>query len=237
MSEPYFIWKGTNSTTKGIIVSEYPDLVKPAERTKEIIVPGRAGTLTVDEGDAVFENVVLTCSCTVPPEADLPGIAAWLRGSGNLVFGNDPMKCYKARLDSQLDFVRLVSVHPYREVAIPFTCQPFKYQTTPDADIVKTVSGQSITNPGTVFSLPKIKVEGSGDITLTIAGKALMLEGVVDGIIIDSEMMDAYNLDATELLNEQMIGDFPILPTGTFAVSWSGSVSKVTITPRWRWIL
>ncbi len=236
MAEPYFVWKNVNSSTMGIIVNTYPDFSKPAERVKEITVPGRAGTLTMTEGDTVLDNVVLTCECTVPPTADLAAITNWLRGTGIVIFGNDATKCYKARLDNQLDFARMVSVQAYREVAIPFTCQPFKYQTTPDADIVKTVSGQTASNPGTVFSLPKIKVEGSGDITITIATQAIQLTGISGGIIIDSEMMDAYDLTATALLNEQMIGDFPIIPPGNFAISWTGTVTKVTITPRWRWI-
>jgi phage-related protein len=236
MAEPYFIWKNTNSNTMGIVVNEYPNPAKPAERVKEIVVPGRAGTLTETEGEEVYDNVVLTCQCSVLPTADLHAISAWLRGSGTVVFGNDATKCYTARLDSQLDFERLVSVQVYREVAIPFACQPFKYLTTPGTDIVETVSGQTVTNAGTVFSLPKIKVEGSGDITLTIGTKAIQLTGLTDGIIIDSELVDAYDLTATVLMNEQMVGDFPTLPVGTFAVSWTGTVTKVTITPRWRWL-
>ena len=61
---PYFIFNGTDSRTKNIIVNEYPPRIAPQSRTTEIIVPGRSGSLTIDEG--AYENVVLACECSPP---------------------------------------------------------------------------------------------------------------------------------------------------------------------------
>ena len=54
-----------------------------------------------------------------------------------------------------------------------------------------------------------------------------------NGIIIDSELKEAYW--GSTLKNSQMTGDFPVLPPGSTAISWSGgTVTEVVIWPHWR---
>ncbi|MDO4549558.1 MAG: phage tail protein, partial [Clostridia bacterium] len=66
-----------------------------------------------------------------------------------------------------------------------------------------------------------------GDRTLTI-------EGLSGSITIDSSRKLAYN--GTTSLSHLVQGDWPTLSVDGTAISWTGSVSRVTITPNWRWL-
>ena len=70
------------------------------------------------------------------------------------------------------------------------------------------------------------------DITLMVGTAIVELSGVDGSIIIDSVLKEAFK--GNVLQNEKMSGEFPILRPGANAVSWTGNVSSVTITPNWR---
>jgi phage-related protein len=65
-----------------------------------------------------------------------------------------------------------------------------------------------------------------------IDDQIIELEAVDGEITINTPTGEAYNDDGS--LNEHVSGDYPTLPTGSFFVSWSGTVSSVHITPNWR---
>ena len=112
-----------------------------------------------------------------------------------------------------------------------FRCFPFWYLDGV-ADITLTASTSVITNPGSVYAEPVLTVYGSGDITLMVGTAIVELLGVDGSIIIDSVLKEAFK--GNVLQNEKMSGEFPILRPGVNAVSWTGNVSSVTITPNWR---
>ena len=116
-----------------------------------------------------------------------------------------------------------------------FDCQPHRYIYPAAPDIVKTASGASLTNPGNAPSEPRIKIEGSGDFWIAIGTQLMMFEGVIDGVVVDTELMDVFNLTSTAFLNSiSTMDDFPTLAPGRNMITWEGAVTKVTITPRWR---
>ena len=51
---------------------------------------------------------------------------------------------------------------------------------------------------------------------------------------IDSVLKEAYM--GTTLMNDHMIGEFPVLVPGVNGISWTGSVSQVVIQPNWRFL-
>lgn len=232
---PYFIWKGTDSRTKGIVVNEYPARVLPASRTTELIVPGRSGTLTIDEG--AYDNVVLACACTALPGCNLEELSAWLRGAGELVFGQYPNRMIRARVDAQISFDKLIRGRAHRGFNIPFVCQPGRY-VHPEAAAVTFTAPGTITNPGTMAAEPRIEVTAAGEITLTVGDSIMSIKGLATTwtLVIDTEMMDCFNYGMTTLRNSWMTGAFPRLLPGANAVSWSGTVTNVKIKPRWRYL-
>ena len=239
MIQDWFEWNGVRCTAYGIHVTELPPVTVPEERVTFTDVPGLSGSLTTLEGENVYRDLTMTARCVIPDESRLPEITGWLRGGGQVTFANRPGGFYKARITNQIPFERIVRGRPNREFVVNFRCQPFWYvQGT--SDLVVTTSGTRITNPGTVTSAPVIAVQGSGNVSLMIGAQLVMLNGLVSGtpIILDTVLQEAYSVTngLTTSQNSKMTGDFFLLQPGYSTVSWSGSVTKVTITPHWRYL-
>ena len=229
----YFIWNGVDCRTKGIHVSELPPITIPLERSKQTNVPGRPGSLTQLEGDDVYDDMILTATCFIADPAQIPAIAAWLKGKGTVTFANRTDGHYNARIANQIPFEKVLRGNPHCSFAVNFRCYPFWYQENV-SDMTITTSGDTITNPGSVFSEPLITVYGSGNITLMVGTTIVELTNVSSSIVLDCALKEAYK--GTTLMNDHMSGDFPVLKPGLNAVSWSGNVTSIVISPRWRYL-
>ena len=84
----WFEWNGTKCTEYGIHVTEHPAITIPAERATFTNIPGRSGSLTTLEGEDVYDDLLLACTCFIQNTSRLSEIAAWLRGSGTVTFAN-----------------------------------------------------------------------------------------------------------------------------------------------------
>ncbi len=228
----FFIWKGETSTDYGVYLQEIPPRVIPEERFTNVTIPGRPGSLTVTEGEDVFDDIVISCECFIENEENISEICAWLRGSGTLTFGNRDDGHYEARIANQISFEQVVRGNPYRRFTVNFRCSPFFYLDGV-RDITVTSSGTFIRNLGNIYSEPKITVYGSGEINLSVGSSSVItLSNVTDHIILDCALKEAYK--GTALLNNVMTGNFPKLVPGNNAVIWTGNVSRIVIEPRWR---
>ena len=224
----YFIWNGVDCRTKGIHVSELPPITIPLERSKQTNVPGRPGSLTQLEGDDVYDDMILTATCFIADPAQIPAIAAWLKGKGTVTFANRTGGYYKARIANQIPFEKVLRGNPHCTFAVNFW-----YQENV-SDVTITTSGDTITNPGSVYSEPLITVYGSGNITLMVGTTIVELTDVSSSIVLDCALKEAYK--GTTLMNDHMSGDFPVLKPGLNAVSWSGNVMRIVIKPNWRYL-
>lgn len=229
----FFKWRGTKSTDLGVFVARYPPTTFPAERAKFTPVIGRSGALTTLEGLDVYDDVQLSVECFVRNENRIAEIGAWLRGGGALELGNRPGGHYDARVINQIPFEQVMRGRSNRTFAAVFRCKPFWY-VDGVAKITRTTSGGTITNPGNVHSQPIITITGNGDIGLMIGQQIVELIGVNGSITLDGPLMEAYK--GTTAQNDKMIGEYPILTPGVNGVSWSGTVTKVEITPNWRYL-
>ena len=229
----YFIWNGVDCRTKGIHVSELPPITIPLERSKQTNVPGRPGSLTQLEGDDVYDDMILTATCFIADPAQIPAIAAWLKGKGTVTFANRTGGHYNARIANQIPFEKVLRGNPHCSFAVNFRCYPFWYQENV-SDVTITTSGDTITNPGSVYSEPLITVYGSGNITLMVGTTIVELTNVSSSIVLDCALKEAYK--GTTLMNDHMSGDFQVLKPGLNAVSWSGNVTRIVIKPNWRYL-
>ena len=227
----YFIWNGVKSTEYGIHVSEHPPITLPAERQTFTDVPGRSGSLTTLEGDDVYDDMTLTCTCWIDDPAKIPAIAQWLKGAGKVTFATRLGGYYEARVTNQIPFEQVVKGYPHRTFAVNFRCKPF-FQLDESSETTISRSGDFLTNPGCVASRPVITVTGSGDITLMVGLQIIDLTNVDESITIDSQMEEVYKGDT--LCNEKMEGDFPVLEPGVNAISWDGEVTGVVVQPNWQ---
>ncbi len=118
--QDYFIWNGTDCRQYGIHVTEQPPITIPAERSTQTNVPGRPGSLTQLEGEDVYDDLLLTATCFISDPAQIPSIAAWLKGSGTVTFANRPGGYYKARIVNQISFEKIL-----RGQSAPQLCREF----------------------------------------------------------------------------------------------------------------
>lgn len=229
----YFIWNGVKSTDYGIHVSEHPPITVPAERQTFTNVPGRPGSLTTLEGDDVYDDMTLTCTCWVDDGAKAPEIARWLKGSGKVTFATRLGGYYEARVTNQISFEQVVKGRPHRSFAVNFRCKPFWYQEENEM-LTYTTQPFILNNPGSVYSEPVITVYGAGDIILAIGTELVEINGLKTSITLDTPLMEAYN--GTDDMNSYLNGEFPTFAPGDNTFSWTGTVSKVEITPNWRYL-
>ncbi len=96
----------------------------------------------------------------------------------------------------------------------------------------------TFTNPGTIVSLPNIKVIGSGSGSLTVNGQSVSFSDIDGTVTLDSTVQETYQDTGTELIskNSTKTGDYPVLLPGDNAVSFSGGITSLEITPNWRWL-
>ena len=229
----WFIWKDKRCTEYGIHVLEQPPITIPAERATFTNIPGRPGSLTLLEGDDVYDDMILTAQCMISDPSRISEIAAYLKGSSTVTVANRQGGFYYARIVNQIPFEKILRGNPYRSFAVNFRCKPFWYQENVQP-ITLTTSGTFITNPGSVYAEPVITVYGSGEITLMVGMSIVELDGITDSITLDTPLMEAYS-GATGM-NGNMSRDFPTLLPGKNAISWTGNVTKVVIQPNWRYL-
>ena len=96
----------------------------------------------------------------------------------------------------------------------------------------------SIRNVGNIYSKPIITIEGTGTIEISLNNHAIFMIDMsnFDEITIDTNLMQAYN--DTQLLNRYVTGDYNnfFLNVGNNLISWTGSITAVTIENFSRWI-
>ena len=229
----YIIWKGINSRTVGITVTDLPEIILPEERVTFTDVPGLSGSLAQTEGVDVYKDITLAvkCYCPDPTPAAVTAIAAYFRGAGRLELPNRPDGYYEARVVNQIPFAKILRGNAPRTFTVNFRCKPFLHLYS--GETAQTItSGNFLLNTTGIQAKPLITITGSGDITLLVGTQIIELEVIEDGIILDSELQEAYWNDT--LKNSCMTGEFPVLGEGNTAVSWTGgSISEVRVTPRW----
>ena len=123
----YIIWKGINSRTIGITVTDLPEIILPEERVTFTDVPGLSGSLAQTEGVDVYKDITLAvkCYCPDPTPAAVAMIAAYFRGAGRLELPNRPDGYYEARIVNQIAFAKILRGNTPRTFTVNFRCKPF----------------------------------------------------------------------------------------------------------------
>ncbi len=222
-----------NSRAVGITVTELPEIILPEERVTFTDVPGLSGSLAQTEGTDVYKDITLTvkCYCPDPTPAAVTAIAAYFRGNGRLEFPNRVDGYYNASVINQISFAKILRGNAPRTFTVNFRCKPFLHLYSGETEM-EISSGDFILNPTGIQAKPKITILGSGDITLLVGTQIIELVGIEEGIVLDSELQEAYYGDT--LLNLKMTGEFPVLGEGNTGISWTGgNVTQVTVIPRW----
>lgn len=225
-------YNGVSSDSVGVRLLSMPVRYAPSRYGESIQPSGRDGDIFYGTGARGTYPMKVECSAR---HSRLSEISAWLVASGRLVFSDEPTAAIDARIQDEVEFRRVSNdSDPLYRFTISFVCQPFFTVLPEAADITVTQSDTLITNPYNAYSKPMITVRGSGDVTLNIGSYTCYLNELTDGMVIDSELLDAFTLDKALLANNQFDGEFPLLRPGNQFISWNGMVTSIVIKPRWR---
>ena len=214
----------------GLRITKPPDIPAAKRIVDSIAVDGREGSLTILKGwnDTVFEIKAALIGTNIPARwrATLPRIM----NAKTIYFSNDPTVFYQIKHVHAEELTRQLSC--LYEFFITFTCAPFKYLRNV-SQINMTATG-TVNNPGTVYSLPRITVFGTGSRTLIINGKPIVLNILSGSLTLDSELKTCHFGNVAQ--NNRMNGDFPVLNPGNNTVTLGTGITRVEIEPRWRFI-
>lgn len=230
-----FDFRGKNSFSDyGVYVSKRPSIPSPKRRITNVVIPGKSSSLRFDEN--TYEDISIAVECSIKDEVlpdKIDEIKEWLLayGESDLIFSNQNNKKYIAQVVNAIDFTQVLKY--ISKFVIVFNCRPFKYES--ESTTIEMIAEGSITNPGSIYSEPIIKIFGSGDINVTINSEIIKLKEVTDHIILDTVQQNCYN-ETIDNLNNKMNGEFPKFEVGENNISWTGAVSKVEVIPNWRWL-
>lgn len=235
LTSAWFEFAGARNTDRGVRLLSLPVRYHPAERGEFLRVPGRNGSLWA--GEDAFDDVTVRVQCQTTDDADMATVSAWLCGAGELRFSDDPERFYRARVTKEFSRSAAMNRFVNQTFTVTFDCQPFLYHLEVE-NITLDGNPDTVTNPGTYKSAPRIKITGTGMAVLTIGTQIVEVDDLGGGIIIDSELGECFDLTETQLKNSVvtlMDEDFPTLAPGANIISWTGTgVTGITITPRWR---
>gem|GEM_PF-4031619 len=164
-------------------------------------------------------------------------------------FSNDSSVYYNVKHVSAGALERRLST--LSEFSLTFTCSPFRHLRKAKQELasvggsaveqgelddfiapITLTSSGNVANIGTVYSFPKITVYGTGSRTLTVNGRAVILNILQGNLTLDSELKLCYFGNVAQ--NQNMQGEFPVLEVGSNAITLGSGISRVEIEGRWR---
>lgn len=219
----------SSDTINGLQILELPPITKPKMRRTIDTIDGRAGDIVTKLGyDAYDKRIEILLHDTY----SLDEVVTFFNSSGEIVFSNDPGMVYRFQVIEAIDFERAVK---FKTATITFHVQPYK--TSADELPKVLTSAGTVTNSGTVTSAPTYVIEGSGTVEILVDSLGAVSIDMTDGsIVIDSDAMEASF--AGSLKNRRVTGSYKSLwlTPGDHTISWSGTVTSVTVTYYSRWI-
>ena len=241
MAQSYFIWKGIDCRSMGVILQGPVPIIRPEERVNHIEIPGRSGDLTEIEGESdeekIYNSYIQTVTIEVNGGYRVREIYNWLKGSGFVTFHGEPDRKQVARVIGAITLNKHSRNLDWWVGEVQFYCQPLKQLLT-EGTVQITSSGSAVMNTGDEWARPKITATASGtSMTITANGKTLTITGLTSGqqYIIDSEIMEVTNANRTALLTNDSVGDFPKLKPGSNTITGSGW-SKLVFERRERFL-
>lgn len=228
-----FTYAGNSCSQWSIKAFDKSTSTGAANRYTELIIPGKDGSVLIS--DKRRNNVTVTYGCVIYQNAvtNLEAFRSWLLsqiGYQNLSDSLHTDEFYKAAVvedfdayyDEDRDMVKFT---------VTFSRKPQRYLLSGSSAVSFTSNG-SIYNPTQYASKPKIRVYGTG--TVTIGGQSLTISSNNGFTDIDCEVMEAYYGTASRNANIRFYNNeyFEIKP-GSNSISLGTGITKLEITPNW----
>lgn len=194
----HLTYDGVDSSDFGVFISGEGAFDAPARRGEMISIPGRNGSLFMDEG--VFENIEVEYPAFIGTGREvlfrqrLGDLRSWLSSRGDYKRLTDTYHPDEFRLGVYREGLEVDPQHITRagEFTIKFDCKPQRFLVSGEDPVLFRENG-SITNPTLFESFPLIRVTGDGTVAIGENGKYRFIVSNNPGSIwIDSEIMEAY---------------------------------------------
>lgn len=194
----HLTYDGVDSSSFGVFISGDGVFDAPARRGEMISIPGRNGSLFMDEG--VFENIVVEYPAFIGTgyedlfRTKLGDLRSWLTSRGNYKRLTDTYHPDEFRLGVYREGLEVDPQHITRagEFTMKFDCKPQRFLISGEDSVLFFENG-SIINPTLFESSPLIRVTGNGTVAIGENGKYRFIVSNNTGTIwIDSEIMEAY---------------------------------------------
>ena len=221
-----------NTKTLGFALKGRPNIPSSNKRYESTEVEGRDGSLTRFIG---YEDLKFSLTFNVLFQSDIKQKLREIKGvlaqAGTLSFDDAPNFYYKIK-QAQISETESV-IKASGVFSVEFIAEPYEYETSATGNY--SVKSFTIANKTTTTALPVIKIYGTGTVVLNINGRGITITGLTSDITLDSELQEAYT-GLTTNMNSSMNGEFPVLKIGSNTITWTGTVTKVEIDPKWRWL-
>ena len=200
----HLTYDGVDSSDFGVFISGEGVFDAPARRGEMISIPGRNGSLFMDEG--VFENITVEYPAFIGTgyeeifRTKLGDLRSALSSRGNYKRLTDTYHPDEFRLGVFREGLEVDPQHITRAggFTMKFDCKPQRFLVEGEQSYFFNGNG-TINNPTLFESSPLIKVTGNGTVAIGENGEYRFIVSNNDGTIwIDSEIMEAY-LPAGEL--------------------------------------
>ena len=224
----------------GLYVGGQRTFNSPQRDVTKVSIPGRNGDLVRDNGR--FLNVEVAYTVVIMPDSipadfaeatkNLKADLLSVKGYARLEDTYQPDHFRLARVSGAVDF-ETGAYNLHGKTQVVFDCMPQLWLKAGETAQTFSASG-TINNPTAFDAKPLIRVNGSGDCSVTIGNQIITISDVDGYVDIDCETMNCYN--GIENCNSKVtLGNqgFPVLPHGNTGIDFGGGTTSVVITPRW----
>ena len=227
-SDPIVLYKDDESCLDyGIKIYKSNILSAPSRSLEFVDVQGRDGALTVDNG---FEDFTLTLECALVNEhEEVESMAELARRAKKFLFNGT--NC-KLQTSEDMDFYLIGTYSSYVDIEeaienfglfqAQFRCKPYRFSNK--SYTVEVTEQNTVIRNSEYKTRPRIKVVGTGDITININSQELVLKDLEGQIEVDCDLMNATTVNSLGNIvnaNQKMYSDFPVLEEGENDISWT----------------
>lgn len=232
MGVNYFRYAGKNSTDFGVWISGESTFSSPEKDIEAVAIPGRNGTLTIDNGR--FYNVAVLYPAFIIDDFEknfdaFKAFLASVKGYARLSDTYHPDYYRLARFNLPIE-PEMTQDNRHGRFTVTFDCDPRRFLVSGDRVAAFTANG-SLRNPTLYDAKPLIRAYGTG--YFTISGIRVNITAANAYTDIDCELQEAYKGSTNCNGNIALInGEFPVLKSGANDIVKSG-ITRLEITPRW----
>lgn len=222
----------------GVHVSGDSVFSAPERVYNTVEVPGRNGSLHIDEGR--FKSITLKYPAFIADDftfnmASFRNFMLSRVGEKRLEDTYHPDEFRLARWAGEFT-ADTVDDLLSGEFELSFDCYPQRFLKSGEKQLEFTAAG-SINNPYLQTAKPLIRAYGTG--SFSVGGVTIQITSASSYTDIDCDLQECYKDSLATNCNSNVVltsGNFPELSPGANAVTISGSITKLIITPRY-WIL